>query len=48
MGLCDLNGFGDFNNFLGFEKGDGVLRLVATILRSAVTELGGSVTYMMP
>lgn len=40
LGLVDANGFGAFNEEMGFERGDGVLRLLGTILRSAVVELG--------
>lgn len=40
LGLVDANGFGVFNEEMGFERGDGVLRLLGTILRSAVVELG--------
>jgi diguanylate cyclase (GGDEF)-like protein len=40
VGLADANGFAEFNQEMGFERGDGVLRLLGTILRSAVVELG--------
>jgi diguanylate cyclase (GGDEF)-like protein len=40
VGLLDANGFAEFNEGQGFERGDGVLRLLGTILRSSVTELG--------
>jgi diguanylate cyclase (GGDEF)-like protein len=40
VGLCDLEHFNRFNDKNGFEKGDGVLRLLGTILRSAIAELG--------
>lgn len=40
LALADANGFAAFNDELGFERGDGLLRLLGTILRSAVVELG--------
>ncbi len=40
LGLVDANGFAAFNDEMGFERGDGVLRLLGTILRSAAVELG--------
>lgn len=40
VGLVDANGFAAFNEDMGFERGDGVLRLLGTIIRSAVVELG--------
>ena len=40
VGLVDANGLAAFNDDMGFERGDGVLRLMGTILRSAVVELG--------
>lgn len=39
---CDLKHFNRFNEQYGFERGDGVLRLVATIMRSAIAELGNA------
>lgn len=40
LALADANGFAAFNEEMGFERGDGVLRLLGTIMRSAVVELG--------
>jgi len=40
VALADINALASYNNTYGFEKGDGVIRLVGTILRSAVSELG--------
>ncbi|HOW27369.1 MAG TPA: response regulator [Elusimicrobiota bacterium] len=38
--LADVNRFRNYNERYGFERGDGVLRLFATVLRSATVELG--------
>ncbi len=40
VGCADANGLGAFNDMYGFERGDGVIRLLGTILRSAAQELG--------
>lgn len=40
VGFCDVNGLKSYNEVLGFEKGDGVIRLAGTILKSALNELG--------
>jgi PleD family two-component response regulator len=40
LALFDIVRFGDFNRAYGFDKGDGVIRLVGAILRSAALELG--------
>jgi diguanylate cyclase (GGDEF)-like protein len=40
VGLGDANHLAAFNESLGYERGDGVLRLLSAILRSAVVELG--------
>jgi diguanylate cyclase (GGDEF)-like protein len=40
LGMADVNGLTIYNEAYGYEKGDSVIRLVGTILRSAVTELG--------
>ncbi|MGQ0645162.1 MAG: response regulator [Elusimicrobiota bacterium] len=40
LGLCDLTQLGRFNERAGYERGDKVIRLTGTILRSAVSELG--------
>lgn len=40
VGCADANGLGVFNDMYGFERGDGVIRLLGTILRSAAQELG--------
>jgi diguanylate cyclase (GGDEF)-like protein len=37
---ADVDHFKSFNDKYGFERGDGIIRLIAVILRSAVTELG--------
>ena len=40
VALVEANGLSAFNEEMGFERGDGLLRLLGTILRSAVVELG--------
>jgi diguanylate cyclase (GGDEF)-like protein len=40
VGLCDANHLARFNALYGFSRGDGVIRLLGTILRSALAELG--------
>jgi diguanylate cyclase (GGDEF)-like protein len=40
VALTDLNGFGTYNDLYGFERGDGVLRVLGAIVRSALVELG--------
>ncbi len=40
VGYGDANHLSDFNEDYGFEQGDGVIRLLGTIMRSAVVELG--------
>jgi diguanylate cyclase (GGDEF)-like protein len=49
LGFCDINQLAAFNDAYGFSRGDDVIRLVGTILRSAITELGNAtdvVTHM--
>jgi diguanylate cyclase (GGDEF)-like protein len=38
----DADNFKAFNDKYGFEKGDGVIRLVAVLLRSAITDIGNN------
>ena len=40
VGLVDADDLSAFNEEMGFDRGDGLLRLLGTILRSAVVELG--------
>lgn len=40
LGWGDASHLADVNDLYGFERGDGVIRLLGTILRSAVVELG--------
>jgi diguanylate cyclase (GGDEF)-like protein len=40
LGWGDATHLADVNDLYGFERGDGVIRLLGTILRSAVVELG--------
>lgn len=40
LGYGDANDLARFNELYGFERGDGVIRLLGTIIRSAIVELG--------
>ncbi len=40
VAYADANGLSDYNKLYGFEKGDGIIRLLGTIMRSAAVELG--------
>lgn len=43
---CDLDNFKAYNDTYGFSKGDGVIRLTAKVIMSAMKELGNSDDFL--